>query len=89
MAITNTRAVQRAEVYPAGEGETDPRLMVVYEHTFDDSSDDALPVTSTVVKNLSRNTVTVAEDGTESSAATDVTGEDQLVQDICAAIWTD
>ena len=63
--------------------------MVVYEHTFDDSTDDALPVTSTVVKNLSRNTVTVAEDGTESSAATDVTGEDQLVQDICAAIWTD
>lgn len=88
MAITNTRVVQRAEVYPAMEGETDPRVMVVYEHTFDDSSDDALPVTSTVVKNLSRNTVTVDEDGTESSAATDVTGEDQLVQDICAAIWT-
>ena len=89
MAITNTRTVQRAEVYPAMEGETDPRVMVVYEHTFDDSSDDALPVTSSVVKHLSRNTVTVADDGTETSAATDVTGEDQLVQDICGTIWTD
>ena len=88
MAITNTRAVQRIETYPAANADSDPTLMVVYEHTFDDTSDAALPVTSTVVKNLSRNTVTVAEDGTESSAATDVTGEDQLVQDICAAIWT-
>ena len=88
MAITNTRAVQRIETYPALVGD-DPTLMVVYEHTFDDTNDTALPVTSTVVKHLHRFTVTVAEDGTESSAATDVAGEDQLVQDICAAVWTD
>lgn len=88
MAITNTRVLQRTEVYPAGEGD-DPRVMVVYEHTFDDTSDDALPVTSTVVKHLSRNTVTVAEDGTETSTATDVSGEDAMVQAICGAIWTD
>ena len=88
MAITNTRTVQRIETYPAPVGD-DPTMMVVYEHTFDDSTDAALPVTSTVVKNLQRNTVTVADDGTETSTATDVTGENQLVQDICAAIWTD
>jgi hypothetical protein len=63
--------------------------MVVYEHTFDDSTDDALPVTSTVVKHLQRYTVTMDGDGNETSTATDVTGEDQLVQDICGAIWTD
>lgn len=88
MAITNTRTVQRIETYPALVGD-DPTMMVVYEHTFDDTTDAALPVTSTVVKNLQRNTVTVADDGTETSTATDVTGENQLVQDICAAIWTD
>lgn len=86
MAITNTRAVQRIETYPALVG-ADPTLMVAYQHTFDDTNDTALPVTSTVVKHLHRFTVTVAEDGTESSAATDVTGEDQLVQDICGAVW--
>jgi len=86
MAITNTRAVQRIETYPALVGD-DPTLMVVYEHTFDDTKDAALPVTSTVVKHLQRYTVTVAEDGTESSTATDITGEDQLVQDVCSAIW--
>ena len=88
MAITNTRAVQRIETYPALVGD-DPTLMVVYEHTFDDTSDVALPVTSTVVKHLQRYTVTTDEDGNETSTATDVTGEAQLVQDICGAIWTD
>ena len=89
MAITNTRAVQRIETYPADTADGDPKLMVVYEHTFDDSTDDALPVTSTVVKQLQRYIVTTDEDGNEISTATDVTSEDQLVQDICAAVWTD
>ena len=89
MAITNTRTVQRIEAYPATFGQEDPRVMVVYEHTFDDTEDDNLPAVSTVVKHLDRYTVTVAEDGTEASTATDVTGEAQLVQDICGAIWTD
>lgn len=88
MAITNTRAVQRIETYPALVGD-DPTLMVVYEHTFDDTNDVALPVISTVVKHLQRYTVTTDEDGNETSTATDVTGEAQLVQDICGAIWTD
>ena len=86
MAITNVRTVQRVEVYPTGD---DPSLMVVYEHTFDDSADDQLPVTSTVVRHLTRYVTTVAEDGTETQTATDITGEDQLVQDICGGIWTD
>lgn len=86
MAITNVRTVQRVEVMP---GTPDPSLMVVYVHTFDDSTDDQLPIATERTVWLNRYTVTVAEDGTESSAATDVTGEDQLVQDICAAIWTD
>jgi len=89
MAITNTRTVQAIKTYPADTEDGDPRLMVVYEHTFDDSTDDALPVTSTVVKQLQRYTVTTDDDGNETSTATDVTGEDQLVQDICGAIWTD
>lgn len=88
MAITNTRTVQRVETYPALVGD-EPTLMVVYEHTFDDTNDTALPVTSTVVKHLQRHTVTTDEDGSETSTATDVTSEDQLVQNICAAIWTD
>ena len=87
MAITNTRTVQRVEVQPEGD---DPIVFVVYTHTFDDSTDDQLPIAETEkTKWLNRYTVTVAEDGTETSAATDISGEDAMVQDICAAIWTD
>ena len=88
MAITNTRSVQRIEVYPSAQTDGDPTLMVVYEHTFDDSEDDALPVTTTVTKYLNRYEMTLA-DGETSSTATDVTGEDQMVQDVCGAVWTD
>ena len=89
MAITNVRTVQRCEVYPATSADDHAKMMVVYEHTFDDSTDDQLPIATERTVWLNRYTVTVAEDGTESSTATDVTGEDQLVQDICGAIWTD
>lgn len=86
MAITNTRTCQRVEVTPA---DPDPTVMVVYQHTFDDASDDALPVQTTVVKHLERNTSTQDEDGTVTTAPTDVSGEDQMVQDICGAVWAD
>ena len=95
MAITKTTTVQRCEVYPQSDADSadtlnsgNPTVMVVYEDAMDDPDDNDLPVVATRVKHLSRYTITVADDGTESSAATDVTGEDQLVQDICGAIWS-
>lgn len=88
MAITNTRTVQRVEVEPNGD---DPMVVVWYNHTFDDDSDASLPVQSAVQKTLQRYTINMPEDdgGSPTQVATDVSAEDQLVQDICAAIWTD
>ena len=79
MAITLTRTVQRIETYPAQppaeEGETTyPTLMVVYNDVFDDPDDEQLPVTATKVSHFSH--------------GDDVSGEDQLVQDIASAIWS-
>lgn len=99
MAITKTTRVQRTEVYPKADADAEatvsaawPTLMVVYEDVLDDPDDAELPVTATRVKHLQKFTVTHGTDGdgnpTESSAATVVTGEDQLVQDICGAIWS-
>jgi len=80
MTITLTRTVQRIETYPAQtameEGETTyPTLMVVYNDVFDDPSDDQLPVTATKVLHFSQ--------------GDDVSGEDELVQTIASAIWTE
>ena len=98
MAITKTTRVQRCEVYPKADADAEltvsaawPTVMVVYEDVLDDPDDAELPVVATRVKHLTKFTVTtsVDEEGvtTESSADTVVTGEDQLVQDICGAVW--
>jgi len=99
MAITKTTRVQRCEVYPKSDADAEatvsaawPTVMVVYEDMLDDTEDADLPVTATRVKHLTKFTITHGTDSdgnpTESSAATVVTGEDQLVQDICGAVWS-
>lgn len=83
MAITQTKKIQRIEVYG------DKRVMVVYEITIDDPNDDLLPATSNQVVHLNPNTMTVDDEGVETTVATDVSSHDELVQTICNAVWKD
>ena len=87
MAITKTQVLQRCETYPAQDAaaasstnEGNPTLMVVMEITFDDTGDAELPALSNHVTNLSRYD--------QNGDPTVVTGQAQIVQDICAGIWT-
>ena len=87
MAITKTTTVQRCEVYPLADSTAEttanakhPSVMVVYNDAMDDAEDADLPITATRVKHLNK----FVEDGGD---ATDVSGEDALVQTICGAIW--
>lgn len=90
MAIEKTRALQRLEVYP-GVGDEDPRVMVIYENTFDDLEDDELPVVQTQVKHLYKSVTTVdnsdPDNPVETVTPTDISGEDIFVQTVCNAIW--
>jgi len=95
MAISKTTAVQRVEVYPPADSSADtgtsnawPTLMVVYIDTLDDPDDAELPVTANRVKHLSKFTESSAEDGTVTHTAASVTSEDQLIQNICGAVWS-
>ena len=88
MAITNTTSVQRIEVYPAQDSSAENTtnagnctVMVVYLETFDDSSDAKLPVTTERVIYLYKFS------DEEAGTATDISGEDALVQSVCGAIW--
>ena len=74
MAITQTKKIQRIEVYPAQSDDQQPRLMVVEEHFFDDPDDAELPVHSNKVYHLSEQD--------------DVSGKMQLVQDVYNAVIT-
>jgi hypothetical protein len=89
MAISNVTTVQRCEVYPlmdstaaATANAKHPSVMVVYNNTLTGTGGDAGVdgAVSTVVKHLNK----FVEDGGD---ATDVSGEDALVQTICGAIW--
>ena len=99
MAIKKTTKVQRCEVYPKADASAEatvsaawPTIMVVYEDVLDDSDDADLPVTATRTKHLSKFTLTTTTDSegetTTTSAATSVSAEDQLVKDICGAVWS-
>lgn len=52
MAINHSFKVQRVEVYPSVDDQTQPTMMVVEEHLFDDPDDNQLPVTSSKVYHL-------------------------------------
>ena len=89
MAITNTRTVERVEVVPATPSTDDPVVNVFYRNTFDDPDDNRLPTSTTSIVSLMSTTTMVDEEGTPTTSPTDISGEDQMVQDICGAIWTD
>lgn len=74
MAINHTFKVQRIEVYPAQDDSSQPRLMIVEEHLFDDPDDDQLPVTSSKVYHLTEND--------------DVSGKIQFIQDVYNSVIT-
>ena len=89
MAISNTTRVQRIEVYPVQDSSAEDTanakhetVMVVYENVLAGTGGDAHldGQISTQVKHISK----FVEDGGD---ATDVSGEDALVQTVCGAIW--
>jgi len=89
MAITKTTSVQRVETYPPSDSTAEDTVnagncsvMVVYIDTMDDPDDDDLPQDFERVKWIRRYT------NDEDQTTTIITGEAQLVQDICGAIWS-
>ena len=88
MAITKTRTLEKLEVIPAEDSSAaddsnakHPTVNVEYRHTFDDSTDSDLPIDTYEERTIEK----FVSDG---GAATTYTNEDQLVQDVCGAIWS-
>jgi hypothetical protein len=88
MAITKTEELVKCEVYPAmdvedppTENDANPSVAYFSRITFDDTDDSELPVVSNHVTYLNRYN--------DEGNPTDVSGYPQIIQDICAAVWTD
>lgn len=87
MAITKTKSVERIEVYP--DGESDPRVMVVYNVVMDDPEDDELPVHTNKIVNLVKSSMDMSDPENPVEVLTDISGEDALVQAVCNAVWAE
>lgn len=90
MAITKTEKVTNYDIRMS-DGE-DATLYIQSITTWDDPDDNDLPMTKGTSRNLTKTTTTVTYnettgERTESKAATDISGESKMIQDICAIIW--
>ncbi len=87
MAITKTTTIHDITVFPAMEtgdntlNSNHPRLLVSYVDTLDDSEDSDLPIEVSRNKQIEK----FVSDG---GGATDVSGEDALVQAVAGGIWS-
>jgi hypothetical protein len=89
MAITKTTTINSITIY---YGQEDPSIEINSSVNWDDPDDDLMPVSKSQHKRLYKVTRTTTYDETTGNpttteAATDYSGEDQRVQDICAAVW--
>ena len=85
MAMTQTKTVQRVQVHKIND---EWFLRVTDRITIDDPDDDQLPIHKDSERNISRYVATTDENDVETINPRDLSGEDQVVQDIAAAIWT-
>lgn len=95
MAMTKTTTLTEINIIPQetftnGEGEQivhEAVIRSVYRTVVDDPDDDDLPITHTFGNTLHRTTTTYDSDGNAIVADTDLSGEDQLVQNLAALVW--
>ena len=84
MAMTQTKTVERVQVHKIND---EWFLRVMDRITIDDPDDDQLPIYKDSERNISRYVATTDENGVETVNPRDLSGEDQVVQDIAAAVW--
>jgi len=89
MAIINSRILEFVQVYPAPNGEGNPRVIAQYIFEFDDTEDAELPVKTRKNYTLVKTRVTLNEAGEEVEELNDHSSHDPLVQTICAAVWAE
>jgi len=84
MAITKTEELTQITITGLTESSGNSAIRLSYRIKIDDPEDDQLPIFSTNDREIWRYT----NDENGFKTATDISGEDQLVQDIAALIWT-
>jgi len=88
MSITKTEAIERITVVLKTPADTSD-VIVQSRVTWDDPDDDQLPIMRENVHTVQKYETSYDENQQAVTTENDITGEDQMVQDICALIWGD
>ena len=86
MAITKTEQLTQITINGLTESSGNSCIKLDYRIKLDDPEDDQLPIYSSKIKEIWRY---LPHDGEGPRPEADISGEDQLIQDIAALIWTD
>lgn len=90
MAMTKTIQTEGIDiVFPnnAVGSTAEKSLLITEKINIDDPDDDLLPVVQRKSRRIEKYTAVDVGDGVFEDQLTDISGESQLVQDICALIW--
>lgn len=86
MAITKTTEMQKI-VLDLTSSDTNTSVIVFYKTTIDDPDDDELPIVTLKEAQFRKKTRTEDADGNVTFTDTDLSGEEQIIQDAAALIW--
>lgn len=86
MAITKTTEMQKI-VLDLTSSDTNTSVIVFYKTTIDDPDDDELPIVTLKEAQFRKRTRTEDADGNVTYTDTDMSGEEQIIQDAAALIW--
>lgn len=87
MALTKTNAIEQITVVLKNPVDTSA-IIVQSRTTWDDPEDDQLPLAREHVHTVQKYTTSYDENQQEVTTESDITGEDQLVQNICTTVWS-
>jgi len=88
MAITKTDKIERISIVLKDPADTSV-IVVQSKTTWDDPNDDQLPIDRESVKSVEKYTIVYDDNQQPSTIESDISGESQLIKDICAVVWTD
>jgi len=83
MAMTKT--VTLSEVRIINASSDSPILLITEEITIDDPDDNQLPLTTKNRRSIPK----VTENADGEMVDTDISGEEQILKDVCAIVWAD
>lgn len=89
MAITKTEKIRQITINMPSGNDMRHYLNIQSTVKWDDPDDNELPVSKDVFREIRYSTFSVDGEGVQEEILTDISGEPQLIKDICNVLWSE